>query len=185
MNPIDELKTEHRAIEAALDIFVNLAGRLAGTPDAQTVGDAQRMLDFFRTFTDACHHGKEEGHLFPALEAIGVSRKNGPIGVMLAEHDEGRAHMGRLQQALEAHRSGEKAAAADFHAHARAYRDFLRQHIQKEDNVLFRIAAERLPAATLAELTRDFERLENEKIGHGKHAELHRMLEAFEKLYGG
>jgi hemerythrin-like domain-containing protein len=36
------------------------------------------MLAFFRTFTDTCHHGKEEGYLFPALEAIGVSRKNGP-----------------------------------------------------------------------------------------------------------
>ena len=184
MNPIDELKTEHRAIEGALDLFVNLAGRLAEAPQTHTASDARQMLDFFQTFTDACHHGKEEGFLFPALEAIGVSRQGGPIGVMLHEHDQGRALMAELRRALDAHAAGDRSAAAAFRAHAEAYREFLRQHIQKEDQVLFRIAAERLPQAKLAELARDFERLEEERIGHGRHEELHRMLEAFEKAYG-
>jgi hemerythrin-like domain-containing protein len=39
------------------------------------------MLAFFRTFTDTCHHGTEEGYLFPALEAIGVSRRKRPPGL--------------------------------------------------------------------------------------------------------
>jgi hemerythrin-like domain-containing protein len=98
---------------------------------------------------------------------------------------EGRSHIRNLQQALESCRAGNRSAAADFRAHALQYRDFLRQHIQKEDNVLFRIASERLSEDQLIALEKDFERLENEKIGPGKHEELHRMLDDFEKKYGG
>jgi len=32
----------------------------------------QEIVEFMRTFADKCHHGKEETHLFPALEKKGV-----------------------------------------------------------------------------------------------------------------
>ena len=48
------------------------------------------IVEFFRVFADKCHHGKEEDLLFPEMEKAGVPKEMGPIGVMLAEHQQGR-----------------------------------------------------------------------------------------------
>ena len=64
------------------------------------------------------------------------------------------------------------------------FRFELRQHIFKEDNVLFQMADQRLPAEVKTELTKGFERIEEEKVGAGKHEAFHRMLEELGKVYG-
>ena len=34
--------------------------------------DARKAIEFFRTFADGCHHGKEEDCLFPKLQERGI-----------------------------------------------------------------------------------------------------------------
>ena len=75
MNPIKDLKNEHRGIETALRILERVANRFGQAPDPELVIDGEALIDFFRTFADTCHHGKEEQLLFPALEQLGVSRQ--------------------------------------------------------------------------------------------------------------
>jgi len=48
--------------------------------------DMHDFIGFLKEFADKCHHGKEEGLLFPALIQAGLPEKGGPIGVMLADH---------------------------------------------------------------------------------------------------
>ena len=180
MNPIDELKQEHRAIEGALEILESIARRV---PQAEAVADARQLVAFFRTFADTCHHGKEEQVLFPTLEELGVSRQNGPIGVMLAEHDQGRKHIQGMLDALEAAAAGGQMPADQFRDHACGYARLLRQHIEKEDSVLFVIAARLLSPADKARLDQEFLRIEQDVVGEGRHEELHRLLDAFGKKY--
>jgi hemerythrin-like domain-containing protein len=177
MNPIEELKTEHRAVEEALRILEGICRRSEAERRIVVPEDAERLLEFFAVFVDTCHHGKEEALLFPALEREGVSRQGGPIGVMLAEHDAGRAHIAGMRRALV------RAESAEFARHARAYADLLRQHIFKEDNVLFRIAAQRLSPEVEAELREGFDRIEAEKVGPGRHEAFHRMLDELGRSY--
>ncbi len=178
MNPIEELKTEHRAVEEALRILEGICRR-SEAERRIAAPDAERVLEFLAVFVDTCHHGKEEELLFPALEREGVPRDGGPIGVMLAEHDAGRAHIAGMRRALA------QAAPAEFVQHARAYADLLRQHIFKEDNVLFRIAAQRLSPELEAELREGFDRIEAEKVGPGRHEAFHRMLDELGRSYPG
>ena len=65
-------------------------------------------MDFLSIFVDKCHHGKEEEFLFPALEAKGVKREGGPIGVMLHEHEQGRGLVAMLRNAVADYTSGIK-----------------------------------------------------------------------------
>src|SRR5262249_30023510 len=84
------LRREHEAILQALEVVEALAGALArGEPVAAT--DLAQALEFLLTFADRCHHGKEEGILFRALERKGIPRHGGPLAVMLYEHDIGRS----------------------------------------------------------------------------------------------
>ncbi|MEJ5349390.1 MAG: hemerythrin domain-containing protein [Desulfosoma sp.] len=182
MKAIDELKREHQSIKGTLEILKVLSekiGRRENVPER----DVQGVLEFLKVFVDRCHHGKEEDFLFRALESVGVLREGGPIGVMLAEHEKGRALVARLEEATALLRAGDPEAHSRVEEIANQYGELLRTHIDKEDNVLFPMAESHLEPWSDNDLLQAFERLEQERIGHGKHEEFHRLMERLEKEY--
>ena len=139
MKPTDILSSEHRVIEQVLDCLeamVREAKRRAGSSGSRP----RTPWRFFRNFADRCHHGKEEAHLFPAMEAKGFPRDGGPTGVMLHEHEQGRAHVRGMDEAIDAAAAGDAAALRQFVEHAEGYVALLREHIYKEDHILFQLA---------------------------------------------
>lgn len=174
---IDDLMHEHEAILVALQILDSMSARIGagGTVDA---GDVARFIGFLREFADKCHHGKEEGILFPALTAAGMPEQDGPVGVMLSEHVQGRTLIQTMEDAITSTPDYAKFAAA-----ARAYSDLLRAHIRKENEVLFPMAERLLPADRLAAIYESFEEHERKVIGQGRHEELHGVLKGLRKKY--
>jgi hemerythrin-like domain-containing protein len=141
------------------------------------------IIKFFVVFVDKCHHGKEEEFLFPALDEAGVPREGGPIGVMLREHAAGRTCVSGMRQTLTDYEAGDPRAGEGFRQQARQYTELLRQHIDKENNVLFVMAESCLPRVKREELGRAFEKLEKERIGAGKHEEFHALLNQLQTEY--
>ncbi len=166
MKAIEILMEEHRWIEAVLTCLEKMADELEakGRLAAQ---DARRALEFFRVVADQCHHGKEEARLFPVLEAAGVPREGGPIGVMLYEHTLGRAHVRAMNESLEGAAAGEADARAKFLAAAREYIALLRAHIEKEDHCLFAMAARALGPRDNEALLREYETFEAREMAPG------------------
>jgi hemerythrin-like domain-containing protein len=134
-----ELRDEHQLILKVVDVLEEIANRGSTGGEADVEGVSE-CITFFRQFTDACHHGKEEGLLFPELQAQGMPVEGGPIAVMLEEHRIGRALVGRMAEAVEATIAGDEDATARLWRAARDYVDMLRGHILKEDGVLFEMA---------------------------------------------
>ena len=184
MHPTETLSTEHQAVLAALQILEQ-AGQSLAVGNKAAAGDLDQLLDFFRGFVDRCHHGKEEQVLFPELEKRGVPRERGPIGVMLSEHEMGRELVRRLQAQVDAFRSGAAAAAEEIPSLAASFRGLMEAHIQKEDNVLFPMAARLLSPAEAEAMARAFERIELEHVGAGKHEAYHQALHALRDRYLG
>lgn len=158
------LKQEHRVIENVLDALE----RLAKAAETSALAEWEKAIDFARNFADKCHHLKEENLLFPALEARGIPREGGPIGMMLAEHEEGRGYVRAMAAVL-----GSGKDSLDnrqiLRETAIAYIRLLRQHILKEDEVLFQMADEVLSAEEQKTLLREFEEHELKEIGAGFH----------------
>ncbi|MDH3285526.1 MAG: hemerythrin domain-containing protein, partial [Acidobacteriota bacterium] len=141
MEAIQVLKDEHRVIEQVLDCLEVMAGRCES--EGRLEADAARSaIDFFRVFADTCHHGKEEAHLFEMMASRGFSKELGPVAVMLVEHEQGRARIRGMSEAVDGAANGEPAACRAFVENARAYLVLLREHIQKEDDCLFPMAAQ-------------------------------------------
>ena len=170
------LRHEHEAILKMLDVADEVGRRVErGIVVAPEVFSG--LVEFFRLFADKCHHGKEEDLLFPAMENKGIPRQGGPVGVMLIEHDQGRAYVGEMAAASEGIAKGDAAAAGRWVPAARGYSDLLRAHIQKENNILFVMAERILSDDEQAELAREFERVEIEKMGPGTHERLHAVMD--------
>ncbi|MGE5303818.1 MAG: hemerythrin domain-containing protein [Alphaproteobacteria bacterium] len=171
------LSDEHRLIERVLDVVEKLTqDSLVGSLESW-----KKALDFARHFADQCHHLKEEKILFPAMEEHGIPNEGGPIGMMLIEHEEGRSYVRSMFAAVARLEANEQAARESLLASARAYIRLLREHIQKEDQILFRIADDVIPAEEQKQLLRAFEEHEVGEMGagiHEKYLAIARTLEA-------
>jgi hemerythrin-like domain-containing protein len=176
MNPTTILMNEHRVIEQVLNCLEVMASR---AEDGQMDGEAaSQAIDFFRTFADRCHHGKEETHLFPALEAKGMPKQGGPTGVMRYEHDLGRRHLTDMQAAVD---SG---AATAFAQAARHYVVLLREHIRKEDHCLFPMADSLLTGADRDKVLAAFDHVESDEMHAGTHEKYLRLADELADRFG-
>jgi hemerythrin-like domain-containing protein len=131
-------------------------------------------VDFIRSYADRFHHAKEEDVLFEALIKNGMPRENSPIAAMLMEHDQGRSHVAALETATREVLAGQTDRTAVIAEQALAYAELLREHIAKEDDILYPLAERVIPdtmrdaildgyaaaeAKTSADITAHFEKV--------------------------
>src|SRR5512136_1643014 len=106
MEATNILMEEHRVIERVLSTLEAAAERL-GQNQPLRPGFFIDAADFIKGFADGCHHMKEEGVLFKAMTAQGMPVEGGPIAVMLAEHEQGRAFTRAMRQAAQRLQDGD------------------------------------------------------------------------------
>lgn len=117
-------------------------------------------IDFIRTFADSYHHAKEEQVLFTALVDNGMPEKRSPIEAMHIEHEQGRAHVRAMDAALEQIQAGKAEQIPTLVNHARGYAELLRQHIAKEDTILYPLAERVLPEGARPDIVRGYAQAE-------------------------
>src|SRR3990170_4752571 len=176
------LSAEHRAIERVLDVLEKLVTRY-GAENKIELKALSDIVDFLRNFADGCHHAKEEKLLFPALNQKGMSLESGPVAVMLHEHDNGRGYIRGMVNGMEKFKAEPIKAKKEILENARHYIDLLRQHIFKEDNILFPMADSLIDSMEQKKMLADFERTEKEEIGEGVHERYHKLIEELEKKF--
>jgi len=182
MKATEQLRSEHEGIKLMLQILEKVSRKLESEEDV-VAEHLEKIIEFFRVFADKCHHGKEEDLLFPAMEAAGVPRESGPIGVMLLEHDKGRGYTKGMADAVAKYKAGDRKAAPVIASNARNYIALLTDHIEKENSVLFPMADAHLSAEKQESMLEEFEKVEIEKIGVGKHEEFHQLLDKLSAIY--
>jgi hemerythrin-like domain-containing protein len=182
MQPTRQLKEEHNGIKMMLQILEVISQKLESGQKVKAE-HLDMIMDFIEIYTDKCHHGKEEGILFPAMEQAGITRESGPIEVMLAEHAVGRNYVKQISQGISEYQKDGLKAAPKIVKNARGYIELLTQHIYKEDTILYPMADQYLPAVAQGELMWRFEQLEEEFIGAGEHERLDKALNTLIDIY--
>ncbi|MDX1252456.1 MAG: hemerythrin domain-containing protein [Gammaproteobacteria bacterium] len=180
MEPTEILKEEHRVIERVLAALETAASRLK-SGEAISPAIFLQAVEFIIGFADGCHHKKEEGVLFPAMQATGIPSEGGPIGVLIAEHQEGRRLTGAMRVTAEKLQAGDIRARDELARSALLYVDLLRQHIAKEDGVLFPMAERVIKGPAKAEVSEAFEHIEHEETGQGVHERFLALADAIEQ----
>lgn len=184
MKAIQQLKDDHEGIKLMLTIMEKISCNLEADEELN-IDQYEKIIDFLKGFVDKCHHGKEEEILFPALEKHGIQNEGGPIGMMLKEHRAGRKNVEEISKAFDEFKKGNKQAIKSIITSSMNYIQLLRNHIEKESNVLFAMADQVLNEEEQSALFEAFERLEVEKTGEGKHEEYHHLLKELKQKYIG
>jgi hemerythrin-like domain-containing protein len=162
--PTQILSDEHRVIERVLGAVEKLAKGPVGELELW-----KKALDFILHFADQYHHFKEEKILFAAMEAHGIPIEGGPIGMMLTEHEEARSYVRTMLAAISLIETKNDAAKENLLSSAQAYCRLLREHIEKEDEILFHMADEVISDEEQKKLSAAFAQHEAEEMGAGAH----------------
>lgn len=184
MRATEVLQEEHQGVRLMLDILDEICNRLQAGQQVRAEQLAQ-IVEFFRIFVDKCHHAKEEEVLFPEMEKAGVAKKDGPLGVLLAEHEQGREYVRNMGVEVAAYQAGNKTRGENIVALARQYIELLNQHIHKEDDVLYPMADKLFSEQRQQEMVEEFAKIESERLGAGTHEKFHALLHQLQEEYLG
>lgn len=130
-----DLENDHIHILRLTDVMEKITK--TETPDCS---DLEAVVYLIRNYADGFHHEKEERILFPALEAKGFSPNQGPVAVMLSEHIQGRNFVKAMSENIALYKKDDLPALEQVFINMTAYVNLLRNHISKENNILFRMA---------------------------------------------
>jgi hemerythrin-like domain-containing protein len=160
MNPIQKLMAEHQIILKGIAIFDKKLKEIESGEMVDTVF-LKKAIDFIRNYADKYHHAKEENILFAKMEKAGFPKDTGPVAVMLYEHAEGREFISGLEIAISRYEDGDVSVRGEIIVNGTAYTSLLRNHIQKEDNILYPMAVNLLGDGVLSQMQAAFDDIES------------------------
>ncbi len=180
MQVTHELMNEHQLILKYLDLMERYIQFSQTNRDENLLLEkAQDFINFIQKFADTYHHAKEENILFKYMQEPGVLSHCNPVPVMLHEHEQGRMYVQYMKDDVA------NANLENLCENAYGYCQNLRQHIFKEDNVLYPMAEEGISDDDKIALDIEYrqidEKLEKQKIWNEfeeKYSELESCLDS-------
>ena len=128
---------EHRLIEKMLHIFNREIQRISELNKINTIF-IESAVDFFRTYADRTHHGKEEDILFRDLVKKNLSPEHDRImKELVEEHIYARKTIGKLLEANTKYFVGDENSSQEVLICLKALSDLYPRHIEKEDRHFF------------------------------------------------
>jgi len=147
----ENLMKEHQLILKYIDLMERYAD--LGLKDLSTsilFEKADYFIQFIHEFADHFHHAKEEEILFRYLEVPGVLTHCNPIPQMLLEHNKAREFVRNMENAIQT------TALNELAVNMGQYASFLKEHIYKEDNILYPMAERGLSDEAKSSLLQDY-----------------------------
>ncbi len=174
----EDLIDNHTIIQKVMDMMEEITK--VNDPETEHL---EFIVGFIREYADGFHHAKEEGLLFPKLVEKGIPNEFGPIGMMLREHVEGRNFVKGIADNLALYKSGNKDALQSIYMNMNGYINLLRNHISKENNILFRMADQVLSEEEQILMLKHFKETESLGIGKARIDEFLSKIKELEIVY--
>ncbi len=181
MNAIQILVAEHERILSMIEVSKVIVNN--SNADNLPLDDVEKIVDFIRNFADKYHHMKEEDELFIEMGKNGMPVNAGPIGVMLHEHNEGRAYVKQVTEAIDKLKAGDKSAYPVIKENLMNYGELLTNHIYKENNILYPMAEKLLPKDIMDAMVVSFEKKNASTVNNEYSEKYLRMAEELAAKY--
>jgi hemerythrin-like domain-containing protein len=137
MKPIAPLMIEHRLIERMVGVMEDYVASAQGSKKINPAF-VDMVCDFFRTYGDRTHEGKEEDILFARLAKKNLSDDHRKmLNRLIDEHVQARQMIAKLAQAREIYARGDENAGSDILNNMKTITVLYRKHIELEDKHFF------------------------------------------------
>lgn len=137
MLPVEILIDEHRLIERFVKLIKKETEKIVETQEVEP-NFIVVAVDFFRTYADKYHHGKEEGILFKGLSQKKLSETDYKMmHELIMEHAYARKTVGQLEVSKENYLTDKTNALKDVLQLLKALAELYPAHIEKEDKHFF------------------------------------------------
>ena len=163
---IEILVEEHKNILKVVDALEKECNEIKS--DGKIDEDfLRKVIDFIRNYADKFHHAKEEEILFK--EFCKTAKKGclhcNPVEQMLYEHDIGRNFVKGIEEGIK-EKNKRKIVESSF-----GYVNLIREHIFKEDNILYPMSESAFDKRTKEEMLRKFNKIgKNKKVEENKYS---------------
>ena len=163
--PTEILKEEHQNVLQKLDALEEVISHL--DKKEEILPKLNELTSFFKT-DFWIHFTKEEEALFPEIERF-IPREGGPIGMMLIEHEDLRNTNKEFQRAADEYLGDSDSAEIKrmIQEYGNHFIGALRQHIDKENNILFMMADMHLDQTQIDKIVKLFHKIESAEEKEG------------------
>ena len=144
------LSEEHKKILKMIDSLIKECNIIKNENTINRPFFSQ-SVEFIKNYADKYHHAKEEDILFPALCGGEVEMHCDPTKQMLHEHSLGREYVKGIDAGL---KEDDKTKIIK---NSLKYAELLKDHIYKEDNILYPMADEALSEKQQKEILEKFQ----------------------------
>lgn len=151
----ENLENDHVQILRLIEVMEQITG--STDPNTEHM---ETIVKVIRGFADGLHHAKEEKFLFPLMVQKGFSNESGPVAVMLHDHMQGRNFVKGMADHIALFKQGDSGALNAIISNMLGYTELLRNHIAKENTVLFRLADKVFSPADQELLLLEFNKIE-------------------------
>ena len=155
--PTEILSNDHKVVLEKLKLMEQTINNLKSANVNNVLTD---LKTFLRKEADL-HFKKEEAALFPEMEKF-IPRDEGPIGQMLLEHEDLYKYEDNFIRGVDLFSKDENNGEAQklIRENGNSFINLLREHIYKEDNMLFMMADMHLEEDQINAIMKKFEELD-------------------------
>lgn len=175
MNPIFDIKGEH----AAITIILNAMNKLALDMRKGKFIDSYRIvqiLDFLHTFSEHCHHEKEEKCLYPAILGHDIPWTADTIHHLINEQKTAHDYIKEIDSLFEEYLSGNTQIIDNLAQSMIKYVELEKNHIKILDCVVLPLCERILDTNTIRTISSDFRKIQDRNVGQMKHHEYYKLM---------
>jgi hemerythrin-like domain-containing protein len=154
------LQRQHRRLEEVLASLAAFNDRLGDADSGRST--LRDYTEFFRPYMKL--HDLEEDLLFRQIFIHGFPANLGPFADMLGEHQEIRKTCRRLAEVAGGSGALSPKERAEVSREIRGFVSLVREHIRKEDDIVFPMAVLLLPGSVMSELGASFVEFDRETV---------------------
>jgi uncharacterized protein len=177
-NYFDTLLNDHQLIEKGL----NLLEKQVEKGEKLDTNITKAVLEFLWDFGEKCHNMREEKIYFPLLIDRGIPPM-GPIMVMLKEHEIEREDIAILKDMITQFEDT-KILPENFKSTAMDYLNLTKEHIWKENDILYPMGKRVIQPEDEAYLEVEFLKIEKNSVGEGGYNRFFILVNTLEKQAG-
>ena len=184
MTPTENLIKEHEEINELLDIMSKIAMKIK-SKDVFYPNDVEEIIDYLIIIIDKSHHGKEDEVFYPELISSGIPNEKAPLSIINYEHTLAKRYLKDISSCVVNCKIGNDFSGELLADSLTNYVVVIKNHIQREEEIVFPIANEVLSSEKQNEISQRFEAIEQNNISLSFFDRFNKLLKKLKVKYPG